>query len=197
VPSKETGDGLEPRMPPGHRDIWTSLREDAKETARFLALSWKRSDPRSPAIERMALHHAVRLEMRCETATRIDSMEVPYYPMLPLRFPLRPELGTPRARYDVEAACRMIPRLLPYSDLDLQGLRSMYGMSIEYDRPSTERASELFAYWHNWVWNTRLSVPDSTEAAVGADRQDFGQSSELALASSRLAAGLKVVLGSE
>jgi hypothetical protein len=191
MPSKEAGGSLGPRIPQAHRDIWTHMHEEAKGTARFLALSWKRSDPRSPAIERQALNHALALEMRCQTATSIGSIEVPY-PMLPLRR----ELGTPKARYDVEAACRMIPDLLPYTELDLPDVRSLRGYSID-DQPDEERATALFARWHNWLWDTTFVVPDSTEATVEADRKDFGQSSELALASSRLAAGLKVVLDLE
>ena len=189
--SKDVNSGLESRMPKAHLDRWTLMQRDAKGTARYLALSRNRSDPRSPAIERQALRYAVALEMRCETATSVSSREVPY-PMLPLQR----GLGEPKARYDVEAACRMIPRLLPYTDLDLLDLRSVLGYSIDYHPriPSGERAPELFARWHNWLWDTTFSVPDSTEAAPEADRQDFGQSSELALASSRLALGLKVVL---
>jgi len=186
--SKEVDGRLGPRIPKAHRDIWTLLHKDAKGTARFLALSWKRSDPRSPAIERVALGHALALEMRCQTAISISSTKVPY-PMLPLKR----ELGTPKARYDVEAACRMIPGLLPYTEFDLPDVRYLRGYSID-NRPDAEHATELFARWHNWLWDTTFAVPDSTEVAVEADRRDFGQSSELALASSRLAAGLKVVL---
>src|SRR6202050_5582545 len=173
--SQEAGDDLGSRIPLADRDIWTCMHTETDGTARFLALSWKRSDPRSPAIERQALSHALALEMRCQTATSISSMEVPY-PMLPLSR----ELGTPKARYDVESACRMIPGLLPYTELDLPDVRSLRGYSI-HTRPDAERATALFAGWHNWLWDTTFAVPDSTEAAVEADRKDFGQSSELAV----------------
>jgi hypothetical protein len=174
--SKEADGNLEPRIPQAHRDIWTRIHKEAKGTARFLALSWKRSDPRSPAIERAALDHTLALEMRCQTAISISSIEVPY-PMLPLSR----ELGTPKARYDVEASCRMIPGLLPYTELDLPDIRSLRGYNID-NRPDAERATELFARWHNWLWDTTFAVPDSTEAAMEADRKDFGQSSELEIA---------------
>lgn len=196
--SNEAEGGPKSLMPQAHWNVWTQLREDAKDTARLLALSRRRTNPRSLGIEGFALQHAVALEMRCQTARRNPSPELPY-PMLPLPR----ELGTPKARYDVEAACCTIPHLLPYTKHDLLHLRTVFGYrSHEDDRlrwepaanPEEKYTDALLAVWHNWLWDTKFAVPHSTEAAPEPDRTDFGQSSELALASRRLAFGLKLML---
>jgi hypothetical protein len=197
-------------MSDAHRRLWSFIFTEARDTAMLMRLSWRHIS-RSPSVERMALSNAVTLERLCEVAVGIvpATVPAPMEPMCPGAYesaiasraiaelpilPLPHNLGTPKARYDVEAACRTIPRLFPYSPLDFPDLRDAVGYDMD-KRRDKRRETELFAVWHNWMWDTTFAVPESSETAANPDRKDFGQSSELAWASARLAGGLKVALG--
>jgi hypothetical protein len=124
-------------------------------------------------LESWALAHTVSLEAQCTEATAIQ---------------LSPEHASAEVRYDVEAAVRVIPQLLPFTDVELARLRTA---SQEAPEVIVERESRLFNGWHSWLWGGDCN---SRELAVKSAAPDFGGSSVLAVASSRLATGLEVML---
>ena len=169
------------RLPQEVDRLLTLMRHEANSTVHYLDESRERPVRHNMGLERTALWHAVALEAHCEKAVDRD---------LDFRvLPISPEVGSPVVRYDVEAGILMIPRLLPFTNLDLPRLRA--ASEGTYPEGMAEREPELVARWHRWLWESPQNVEGSTPSGTA----DYGGSSELALASSRLASGLKVVLG--
>jgi hypothetical protein len=158
---------------------WAALLFAAEGAATTLRESWKRPVRHNKKIERLALWHTVSLEHQCEQAQEPDSV---------IRLPLQPNDCGPEARYEIESAVRMIPRVVPYLDLDLHRLRADTGETSEdWGEDMAERNPSLVARWHRWLWANDPHQP----YAEG----EHGQASVLAVAASRLAANIPDALG--
>jgi hypothetical protein len=176
--SEVEGESGEPGQLPIRVDhLFTSMQFYAGGSAQYLYESWQRPVRHNKKLERLALWHTVNLELECESALSFDTS--------PPLVPFTDDVGPPEVRYDVETAIRLMPRLFPFfMSSDLARLRALPDRSFDdWGEAMAEREPELVASWHAWLW------PDDYPPG------DHGRASELAVAASRLADGLKVVLG--
>jgi hypothetical protein len=172
--------GEEPRLPIRVEHFWAQMLFAAEGAARNLQESWKRPVRHNKKLERLALWHTVNLELDCENALSLDAS--------PPVLPLSASDGPPEVRYDVDAAIRLVPRLIPFTDFDRARLRALPDRSFDdWGEAMAEREPGLIAGWHRWLWANSPNEP----YLAG----DYGKASELAVAASQLANGVNVILG--
>jgi hypothetical protein len=153
---------------------------DAHYTSHFLTESWKRTVRHDHGFERLALWHTVNLAV--ESHRVLDEKASPS-----VLLSLASERYDADARYEVEAAMRMILAHIPYAQQELDQLSEVTAVDREIWREGeAECGRYLVARWHSWLWDKKQS-----EVSASA----YGRASELAVAASRLTRHLPLVLG--
>lgn len=172
-------------VPEAERHFVALMGLHASNVSLGLDESWQRPVRHNKKIERTALADTVELESYC---TRVIEGVKPDFYYHPPTLPLSSLYGPAETRYDIEAAIRTIPELLPFSRSEIDRLQMVNGNPDKMGM----REPELTARWHSWLWD---SFPDDVVPKAAQDEpRDYGRSSELALATSRLVSGLRVLL---
>ncbi|MGE5281079.1 MAG: hypothetical protein ACM3N0_01925 [Chloroflexota bacterium] len=167
------------RLPPQVEQFLGAMEIVARGTAANLQESWRRPVRHNKKIERLALWHTVMLGETCERA--ID----PEHHSLVVT--LSPTQAEPETRYEIQAAARMIPGLVPFSRLDQAKLRADTGKYFDkWGEDMAVREPVLVANWHSWLWSNDPIAPYPDN--------EHGRASLLAIAASRLADNLHAVL---
>lgn len=159
------------------KGVYIRLQGTSARTANALRDAWKRPVRHNLLIERAALWHSLDLDADCS-----HIMNPRGWPLL-----IRPMAGDFAARYEAEAAIRMIPSTLPFSADERQALRVEQrdqNYEFEYYVPSERQA--LFTRWHQWLWSPREAL--SEPAAPSHDAEILNESS------ARLARSLAVIV---
>jgi hypothetical protein len=177
----------ESRLPPKTERYLSSLQAQARDLNLNLAASWRNPASHDKAIERRAMWHALRLAKACDEPWDRDR------PVEDYRWLVYWAAGDadPEARYDLQAAMRMIPRLVPFTPPVITRLIDKHPAEDFETWEAYVQGQELplADRWHRWLW-------DIDTEGLPAER-DHGRASELAVATSRLADGLEVILGRE
>lgn len=162
-------------LPVRSTNLLLVLHVQAKNTADRMDESWQRPVRHNPKLERSALWHAIALEGQCRRAVGDE--------FIPTIFPLRQESADAEVRYEVEAATRTIPSLIPFASSELAQLREAGAGA--YPETMAIREPELAAEWHRWLWEGGSGhKPDA----------DQGEAAMLGIATRRLADGLHQIL---
>jgi hypothetical protein len=176
IPLDERGNSL----PPPAQQFLARMQMEARGSTSGLAESWKRPVRHNLKLERLALWHAVRLEASCENALDDECG--------PSVLPLSPSAAAPESRYEVEAAVRMVPQLMPFTHCDLDRLRAPIGVYFEkWGDEMADREPQLVARWHRWLW-----AESSSELY---EPENYADAALLGCAAHRLAEGLETLLG--
>lgn len=176
-----SGDGGERLMPAEHESGWLVIHNHALGVVNTLGGVWEQSEGSALELEAESLWRSVELAEVCEAAT--DPWRFRWsYPILPLRR----ELARAEVRYDIETACRAIPRIVGFSGYELEELRDAAFNAMNPTRAIQEETPRQLARWHELLWDT---------TQVDGESEPEYWLSDLRLASARLATGLEVVLG--
>jgi hypothetical protein len=158
-------------------DAWEKVYFAASGVREGLAEAWKRPVRHNEKIERLALWHTVTLTQLCQDAMTVDG---------PIRLPLRIGDCAPKSRYEIEAAIRMVPSLVPFLDDDLRLLRADTGFAFEaWGEDMAKREPNLVREWHGWLWRGDRAWYQEVE---------HGDVSVLFIAASRLVENVAAVL---
>lgn len=167
-----------PLFKPSVEMFWEESRGYAAGAAWSLQESWKRPVRHNRRLERLALWYTVKLDENCAMAVNPDARV----------FPLTATAFDPEARYEVTAALREIPRLVPFA-LGRDRLRQPIGYQLEtWGKEMAVREPSLVDDWREWLW---------TSPRAPVDPEDHGDASVLAIACSRFAEVLPRALGRE
>lgn len=197
--------GEEPSKDVGELSVRTvewmdALRSGADEVAGGLRVAWRLGPEGVRRSEATTLLSAIALYQNCQRT--LGTSELPPAPEPDLLTAISPVAET-ETRYDIEAALRTIPELVP------RVVRfTMYGVYAYLPDPDrigfnawsdqlNERHAEVADEWHDWIWASHRyggAVVRHEELTDEAAR-DYGDSSMLALAAGRLSAGLTTILG--
>jgi hypothetical protein len=156
-----------------------ALQSKAAGTVQYLHESWSHPARHDQRIELQALWHAAHLDW--ESGSLLEKTDDSL-------LPLPSAMGSVEARYEVEAAIRLIPAITPF---DRGELRRLIAPTFQFDKDWAddipEREAELVGRWHKWIW--------SQEQVSGEPQEEHSRASLLAVAAGRLAVRLGVVLG--
>jgi hypothetical protein len=143
-------------------DEWTVfdlLESNAAGAVEQMNNAWHRPVRHNRKIERLALTRTVNTEKYCRHIVATNAKESFVTPPLP----------DPAKRYDIEAAIRTIPDLIPFTWRECELIRGTKKDEAGYyggidDDPSNERP-ELLSRWHEWLWTPkspgeRAAVPN-------------------------------------
>ncbi len=123
------------------RDFFDFMHLGATGTHRTLGESWARPVRHNRKIERSALWYALLVVEKC---TQADEPHQLYLDD-------RTKLATV-AQYELRAAVRTIPRLVPYGVLNHRALQGV-GFDYEFQSEQIVRDQpELVEEWHQWLW---------------------------------------------
>jgi hypothetical protein len=161
-------------------NFFSRLQLDASRVANVVNDGWQRSRAYSSTLSQEALYHAAILGESCADALHgegespaLERLRVTGVADLPVR-------------YEVEAAMRLIPAILPFDGSEIERLEARRFRHWEQWADSKiQEEPGLVARWHRWLWKAR----------EGGDSEDRSDASLLTLACSRLAIGLQGVLG--
>jgi hypothetical protein len=171
----------EPRLSPNVEQYLSGFEGQARDLSLSLVTTWQNRDSHDKEIERRALWHALRLSQACE-ATQHQDLDYRWFISDAARG------ADPEVRYDIQAATRMIPKLLPFTYIDIARLLKHPAEDFEtWEADVLSREPALANQWHRWLWANSSKELHS--------ESDHGSASELALATSRLASGLETILG--
>lgn len=147
----------------------------AKSAARWMTEAWRRPVHQNRRIENTALWYAMSLEERC----RPGVADEPWRDLLQAT-------NTPSTRYEIEAAVRCLPLMLPFTGDELDSLRTASGaQDIEFAQGTLISHSSLFSRWALWLWNVSTT---SQRWTPNREAQAFAEGCE------RLAASIGAVL---
>jgi hypothetical protein len=173
-------------------DFWVILHFHARGAARNLVESWERPVRHNKKLERLALWHTVELDRGCEYFMGKEP------DMLP-RLPQAVYEGGSEARYEVQAALHVIPKIVavPFV-LDRYRLRQRQSpdeILEAWGENMAKREPVVVARWHDWLWSSHQRML-RTEPSYETGPDDYGDSSMLMVAASRLAEALEPVVRS-
>lgn len=146
---------------------FNSLENRSPDAAKAMQEVWRRPARHNVRIERAALRYTVILDGHCRNLTMHGRH----------RTFLVPPLSDPAKRYDIEAAVRTIPDLVPFTQDECERIRGSQFYTDGYhtgpqDISNTE--PELLARWHEWLWtpkddpSQRASEPNPEAEALAA-----------------------------
>jgi hypothetical protein len=173
-PSVVAGETL-PELTPADKSAVRGMHRHAAGVATFLDQYWSDSERQSTTLERVALWHAVRLDLACERFLGIDESGVLVERLL--------GPASPSQRYNTLAAVLTIPRLVPFRS-DVERLRRITDVEAEdWGEHVAMEEQQVVATWHEWLSpeHLKVSIPPY---------DDHGAASVFAVASERLADNL-------
>jgi hypothetical protein len=139
--------GTRPRLNGEQRRTLLRVQLYASDARSELLRAWERTHRHNRSIEGLALWNTLRLDEECATLIADDLGWL--------------RSGSAAIDYDREAGVRMVPALLPFSDLQKGILRDAeirhdpraYVSSYEQGvRRMTEAQPALVERWHEWLW---------------------------------------------
>jgi hypothetical protein len=172
-------------LPDGQVGVYIDINHSAYATAERLYEAWKRPVRHNRAIERAALWYALDVSNGCASLVNAtESSEQHGY--------IRPGKGDVVTRYDAEAAIRMIPEIMPFTNDEQWALRRnrdrRNNFQFEHGIGNTALSQLALAErWHDWLW-TPPANPSERQASPGSD------AGVLAVACSRLTVALGEIL---
>jgi hypothetical protein len=180
--SNEKAGRRQPSLPREQLATYIRVNVAAYSVASHLGDAWKRPVRHNQQIERAALWYALDVGNDCERL--LDPTDEGTY--------LRPSNGDATARYDAEAAIRMIPPVLPFTDQERRVLSTNQdrrnNFQFEYGIGDAALGQlALVERWHEWLWMPP-DDPSDRRASPGTDAE------LLALACTRLANALSAVV---
>jgi len=156
----------------------SAVHLEANGANQALQESWERPVRHNRNWERLALFHTVRLVDLCEQGQR--------QPWRLVSGALSAAEHSAEARYEIEAAIGVLPRVTPYDFGERMRLgASAHRMADSWDGSVGEREPELVERWHQWLWGEW----------IGPAGQPQGDPALLLTACSRLNTSVPVALG--
>jgi hypothetical protein len=135
-------------LPADDHGVYIRMAFDAQQVASHLERARKRPVRHNLSIERTALWHTLRLDQDCmRILDPTDRIHL-----------LRPQSDDAKVRYEIEAAIRTIPEVLPFTTHERETLRASKSYnSLRREEVIAEQPA-LAAQWHKWLW-TPQNIP--------------------------------------
>ncbi len=163
------GDDQAPLFTSADSDAIREMHGHADGVVTHLRESWLHHPEGRTTLERVALWHAVRLDLACEQSIETSSVERLI------------SSAPPDERYETLAALWAIPRLVPFRS-EVERLRRVNDMEGEdWGEHMAMEEAQAVTEWHEWV-----SSQKGLEVSIGR-AADRGSASVFAIAAERLA----------
>lgn len=156
--NEKIGHTRQPNLPNEQLATYIRVNVAAASAASHLRDAWKRPVRHNQQIERAALWYALDVGNDCERL--LDPADEGGY--------LRPSKGDAIVRYDAEAAIRMIPSVLPFTDQERRVLSANQDRrnNFQFEHGIGDMALGQLALverWHGWLWTPSHDQADGRE----------------------------------